>query len=252
MADSFRQFAQQLAPRGWLDDATSQAYLGAHGDAVSTTLALWVDGVKVRFASTAPEDALPWIGDMRQLERAPRETTDEYRDRLQRCFEIHSERATKNAYRHALEPVNVDPAAVTVWSHYEVGVGEWWSEPSVIVDTRETPWELDMWDGVGAEWDDGGVWDLNGLLWNEVHFFRRMIRRWKWAGDYPVAIWAWLSGEIWDEGSVWDEFDDVWGDVVGVALPILLGYTWDQGEWLYGDLPETWDDGSEWEQAFPE
>jgi hypothetical protein len=226
--------------------------LRALGGAASGAALRMRQAVACRFATIAPADALPLIGDTRRLEQAPRETIDEYRVRLTQAFPIHIDRGTEMAYKHALEPIGVPPEQVFVWSHWQAGVGDWWSNVYIVVDSRETPWELDEWDGIDAEWDDGGVWDLNGLLADEVTFARRMIRRWKWSGDYPVAIWAWLSGEIWDDVSPWDVDGDVWGDVAGVALPILLGHTEDEEEWLYGDVPATWDDGSTWEEAFQE
>ncbi len=239
-------YATHYAPRGWLDDATSQAYLGSHGVAVLTTLGLWKEGVKCRFASTAPADALPWIGDARQLEQAPEESTDEYRDRLQRAFEIHEDRTTDDAYRHALEPLGVAPELVAVWNHYEAGVGDHWSNVYIVADmTGGDPWTVDLWDD--GEWDDEGVWDFDGLLAAQVTFARRYIRRWKWAGAYPVAIWVWVDGDVWDAGDAWDS--GVWADD-GLALPILLGHIWDEGELIYGGPEQCWDDGSVWEEAF--
>ena len=242
MADNF---ALTYLPRGWLNDTTSRAYVSAHGAAVQMTLGLWREGVKCRFASTAPEDALPYIGDARQIERGPEEATADYRLRLRRSFEIHEERTTKDGYRNALEPLGVNPDTVFVWNHYEAGVGEWWSNVYIVIDMTDGPWTLDLWDD-GA-WDDGGVWDLNGVTGEEITFLRRTIRKWKWAGSFPVAIWIWLSGDVWDTGDTWDS--GTWADT-GLAVPILLSYTWDQAEVIYDDAPETWDDGSVWEDAF--
>jgi hypothetical protein len=249
MADTFRETAQELAPRGlFLRDATSQAYLEALGGAVADTTTLVREGVWARWARTAPDDALVLIGDTRQIEQAPGETKTAYRRRLTEAWEIHQARGTKTAYKNVLEPLGVDPTLVFVWNHYETGVGNWWSNVYVVVDmTLGDPWTVDLWDD--GTWDDGGVWDFDGLLATQVTYIRRTIRKWKWAGAFPVAIWVWLSGDVWDAGDTWDS--GVWADA-GVALPILLGHVWDESELIYGEPPEKWDDGSTWEEAFLE
>lgn len=245
MAD-FRDVARELAPRGgWLRDPASQAWLGAMGGAVSASQALWRETVKARFASTAPEDALVLIGDTRQIERAPRETAAAYRLRLARCFEIHTERTTPDAYRNALEPLGVAEADVFVYSHFEVAIGLHWSTVWIVVDSTAGPWTEALWDD-GGSWDDGGVWDLDGLQDIEVHWLRRTIRKWKWAGAYPVAIWVWTSGDVWDDGGLWDD-GGVWTDDAGITTPILLGHLWDEQETLYGGEPDKWDDGGVWD-----
>jgi hypothetical protein len=134
-----------------------------------------------------------------------------------------------------------------VWNHYETGVGNWWSNVYLVVDMTDGPWTVDVWDD--GVWDDGGVWDLNGVTSAEIAYLRRTIRKNKWVGAFPIALWVWIDGDIWDAGDTWDS--GVWADS-GEVYAILLGHHWDQSELLYGDVPEKWDDGSTWEEAFPE
>ena len=248
--DTFRETAGQYAPRGiWLRDTTSQDYLRALGGAVADSLALHREATEARFARTAPEDALPFVGDNRQLERAPGETVADYRLRLPRAFEIHGDRTVDDGYRHALEPLGIAPADVYVYGETEVGEHpDWYSEVFVFVDSTSGPWTLGVWDGVDDVWDDGGLWDLDGLDVAGIAYIRRTIRRYKWAGAYPVRLFAWLSGGLWTPGDAWTPA--TW-HTLGRAIPILLGRTWDEDQ-EYSGVPDLWDDGGPWDDNFPE
>ena len=247
--DTFRETAGQYAPRGiWLRDTTSQDYLRALGGAVADSLALWRESVEVRFARTAPEDALPFVGDNRQLERAPGETVADYRLRLPRAFEIHGDRTVDDGYRHALEPLGIAPADVYVYGETEVGEHpDWYSEVFVFVDSTAGPWSELLWDS-GWNWDDGTIWDVQGLTVAQLAFARRMIRRFKWAGAYPARLFIWLDGGLWTPGDAWTPAD--W-HTLGRAVPIKLGRTWDEDQESSG-VPDLWDSGWMWDDNFPE
>ena len=247
--ETFRDTAPRYAPRGvWLRDDTTRDYLSSLGGAVADSLELYRHAVEVRYARTAPDDALPLIGDNRQLPQAPGETDDDYRLRLPRAFEIHGDRTLADAYRHALEPLGVDPGRVTVYGETEVAEHDWYSEVFVFVDSTGGPWTLGVWDGVGDEWDDGGLWDVDGLTVDQVAFARRHIRKHKWAGAYPARLFATLSGAVWTPGDPWDPA--AW-HVAGTAIPILLGHTWDE-DLEYSGVQDLWDDGGAWDDNFPE
>ena len=242
-------FANGYAPRGWLDDPTSQAYLAAHGAACLEGFAVWRDTVKVRYASTAPEDALVWIGEARQLERGPTEATADYRLRLARCFEIHEDRTTKDAYRHALEPLGVDPADVYVWNHYEAGVGIHWSTVWIVVDSTAGPWTASPECDDGLTLDAGLVFDISGLTTNMLTYLRRFIRRHKWTGAYPVAIWVVLSGQCFDMGLSADG-GLVCDDGTNDTAIIPLGRVWDQETLFWDAAPLKCDGGATLDNAF--
>jgi len=255
MAD-FRDVARELAPRGgWLRDAASQAWLGAMGGAVSTSQVLWRETVKARFASTAPEDALVLIGDTRQIERAPRETAAAYRARLQRCFELHTERTTPDAYRNALEPLGVEAAQVAVWSDYQdsilpavPGTPAWWSRVTVVIDARTGPWTAPVWDA-GAVWSEDEVWGIGGMIPTEVAWLRRTIRRWKWAGAFPLAIVIIFGGDVWGLETVWSD-SAVWSDDPAEVAVLPLGRVWGFNEAVYGAPPDQWTESEVWRDPF--
>lgn len=233
----FRDVAKELAPRGgWLRDNTSQAYLGALGGTVSDSLALWREGVKARFASTCPADALVHLGDTRQIERAPRETEEAYRVRLRRAFEIHALRGTPGAWAELLAPLGVDADTVYPWNWYEILLGTWWSTLWPAVDSRSGPWGGPHEADDGTTCDEGALCDISGIVDSEVHWIRRQVRRWKWAGAYPVAIWIALGGVYTDIGLTADS--GILCDDGPFERAILrLGNVWDQETELFGEPP---------------
>lgn len=243
-ADDYRDFARKLAPRGlWLRDAVSQSYLGGIGGFVEGNIGIWRETAKMRFALHAPDDALPMIGDARQLERAPRETVEAYRARLRRSFEIHGDRTSPDAYRHALEPLGVAPTDVFPWSWFEAGIGAWWSTVWIVVDaTGGTPWGPAYECDAGLFCDTGILCDVSGLNVDEVGFLRRTIRRWKLASAFPVGLWIVLSGQCCDMGLFCDaglECDD--GDDATAIIP--LGKVTEQENLLWGAGPPLCDSG---------
>ena len=250
----FRDYAEQLAPRGgWLSDDASKAWLRAQGGAVSTSLALWREGRRARFASTAPEDALPLIGDNRQIERAPRETPVRYRGRLRRCFEIHEARSTPLAYKEAFKPFYGLNATqyMTVANDYEdsvipapPGADPWWSRVTVIIDMTAGPWSTPLWDD-GAVWSDDEVWGLFGPTWDEIKFLRRTIRKWKWAGALPLAIVFIFGGAVWGLETVWSD-SDVWSDDPADVAVMPMAHVWDFNTEVYGAPPDLWSDDGVW------
>lgn len=246
-------FANGYAPRGWLDDPTSQAYLSAHGDACLETFGVWRDTVKVRYASTAPEDALVWIGEARQLDRGPEEVTADYRLRLARCFEIHEDRTTKDCYRHALEPLGVDPANVAVWNDYEDTFvpatppdTQWWSRVIVAVDCSAGPWTAPIWSG-SAVWSDEEVWGIEGMTQNELTFLRRFIRRHKWSGAYPLGMAFIFDTATFDLSTDWKAL--AWVGSTDVAV-MPLGRVWGWNEAVYASSPDLWSDSEVWTDVF--
>jgi hypothetical protein len=248
MAD-FRDVARELAPRGgWLRDPASQAWLGAMGGAVSASQALWRETVKARFASTAPEDALVLIGDTRQIERAPRETAAAYRLRLARCFEWHSERTTKDGYRNVLEALGVDPDDCHVWNDYEGGLGQWWSEVWIVADSTAGPWGMPNELDAGLTLDSGLVLDMSGITHDEIAWIRRQFRKVKWAGAYPVAIFAVLEGQALDMGLTLDS--GLLLDVDTTVAVIPIGHVWDQETLLWGTPPAVLDAGKTLDDPF--
>lgn len=247
--ETFRDTAPRYAPRGvWLRDDTTRDYLSSLGGGVADSLELYRHAVEVRYARTAPDDALPLIGDNRQLPQAPGETDEDYRLRLPRAFEIHGDRTLADAYRHALEPIGVSPDLVTVYGETEVGEHpDWFSLVFVFVDSTAGPWTALLWDS-GWNWDDGTIWDIDGLTVAQLAFVRRHIRKHKWVGAYPTRLFIQMAGTGWTPGDPWTPA--AW-HTAGDAVPIKLGHTWDE-DLEYSGVPDLWDSGWMWDDSFPE
>jgi hypothetical protein len=255
MAD-FRDRAEALAPLGgWLRDDASKAWLRAQGGAVSDTLALWKAGVKQRYASTCGEDALPLLGDSRQISQAPGETTASHRARLRRAFEIHTDRTTKMAYKHIFEALGFDPAQVTVWSDWEdsllpatPGDDPWWSRVTVVVDARTGPWSAPVWTD-DAVWTETEVWGIEGATQAQIQWLRQQIRKTKWAGAYPLAVVFIFGGDVWGLETVWSD-SAVWSEDPASVAVLPLGHVWGFNEAVYGAPPDLWNDSEVWKDAF--
>lgn len=257
MADTFRETAQELAPRGlFLRDRVSQAYLEALGGAVADTTALVRDGVLARWARTAPDDALALIGDTRQIEQAPGETKTAYRARLADAWDIHSDRGTKDAYRNVLEPLGVDPANVVVWDNWEddgipppPGDDPWWSRVWIVVDSSPGPWSSPVWVDP-ATWSDDEVWGVGDMTVAEIKYIRRLFRKWKWAGAFPTALYLHFGGAMWGDFAAWDEAGHLtWLDTPADVAVIPLAHVWDFNAAIYGAPDDVWADEI-WPDAF--
>ena len=260
----FRHVARELAPRGgWLRDDTSQAWLSGLGGAVSTSLGLWRESVKARFASTAPADALVVIGDTRQLERAPLELEADHRVRLTRAFEIHALGGTKGIYPELLSVLGVSAANVIAWDDWEAsgipappGTDPWWSRAWVVVNSSAGPWTGPLWYDDGSDlWgdSDGGIWAVDGLTIDELQWLRREVRKRKWAGAPLIAMFVILAGDVWGDGSTWsDPIPDAWSDAGGDVVVLQFAHVWGGEEAFYGAPAPSWlDDGSDtWESLY--
>lgn len=253
MAD-FKSYTQNLAPRGgWLRDTASQAWLGGMGQAIGTTLDLDKEGVKVRFASTCPVDALPVVGDSRQIEQAPEEADADYRLRLGQAFDYHFERPTPEGYKNALVPLGIDPANIVVYSDWEdsvlpsaVPADSWWSRVMIVVDATGGPWIQPVWDA-GDVWTADAVWGIDGVTQAEIAYLKRTIRRNKWAGAFPMALIIIFDNVAWPLNTDWSLGGWVGDPDVAIAP---LGRVWGWNENVYGSAPDLWMADEVWRDPF--
>lgn len=73
----------------WLTgNPVGKAYNVVFGTMLNQQVDLFRQAVKARMPGLAPEDALPYIGEERNLMRGPDETTDHFRERLQKIWNI--------------------------------------------------------------------------------------------------------------------------------------------------------------------
>ena len=107
----------------------------------------------------------------------------------------------------------------------------WWSKFVIEIDSRSGPWStLGTWGDLEDEGTTWGDLDANDYLWGstitsrDLAYMRRMVRRWKPIGSYPLHIAVILSA---GHKGVWGFSPpgfETWGDMADA------GVTWGDDE----------------------
>lgn len=243
--------AQADALPPWLHDAQGEAFARTFGGIKDDELAVLKGAVQLPWPSVGPDDALALQGRDRGMPRAPGESLDRYRLRLQDPFGHWQAAPTKAGIAAIFAPYGWSAATAVVlnnyegttdgnlaaWSRFLVVLGD--SGGLIIADT--------IWSDPGA-WDDGGLWDLNGIGVVDLDWMRQEVRNRKAPDAYPVALLAvpfgsdgvWASPGTWEDGGFWNAPGTK-------VVPLLLGHTWNEHAWLGGG-PGLWDEpGDVWD-----
>lgn len=165
-----------------------QAWLGTMADEKDRLFALTTDSIRCRYPSHAPADAIPLIGQDRNITRGFGETDEEYSARLQRCWtfwqwsgtglgiviNLQASGFTGIPWTSAETPFDpyypTTTSSVFVIRNSDVASGDlldggyqFWSRFWVYMDSDlETITYDGIWSDAG-DYDDGGVWDLEDL-----------------------------------------------------------------------------------------
>lgn len=211
MAANFADSIRAIAP-AWLKGPIADALLTGPGT-VMNALATWaVAGVRARYPSTAPPDALGYIGNDRNLERGPAQTDDGYRVQLRRAFDTW--RVAGNAstvlrqlaayFTGVASPPMRTVTDAAVWHEYSYiteqvtktidgtnwtwdgFTGTRWWRGWVILDSTAAPWTIDVWNN-DALWGDGGTWGTSAS-YDEVISVLRIVAKWKPAHVHNVYV----------------------------------------------------------------
>ena len=83
----YRDHLPAAAPSWLRDTDAGQAWLEEHGQALDDLVAEVKSAVKARMPTEAPADALPWIGQERQILRAPFDANESYAKRLEGAWD---------------------------------------------------------------------------------------------------------------------------------------------------------------------
>lgn len=204
----FRDTIRNLAPP-WLLEQVGEGVLYAKG-MVFDVLQTWLStGIQARFPDSAPEDALGYIGNDRQLDRGPWELASTYRVRLRKAFDHFQTWGNAETMIRQLVAFFNDsgytPAIRTVtdkavWHEYDWGTGavnrtkvtpsnwKWDAQAGtfakrnrgwVIIDSTAGPWARVKWGGYGVKWGmRNRPWGSNATK-QEVQSIRNLIRKWK-------------------------------------------------------------------------
>lgn len=171
--------------------------------------------VMMRFAATAPIDALHALLEDRNLDPVWNENETSVRARIRKAWDTWLKAGTNAGLAEALQ--------LAGYTNFEIreqpqdGTLKWWEFEVWLF--RPFPW-LDQyltdgrWDDPGV-WDDGGVWAAD-MPAPDLSRIRMLIRKWKPTHALCRTIAVVHAGEAWDAtappGQWDDDADAIWTD----------------------------------------
>lgn len=211
MAVNFVDLIRKIAP-SWLQGPIADALLTAPGTMLNAWANWATNGVRARFPSEAPSDALGYIGNDRNLERGPAQTDDGYREQLRKAFDTWRRAGNPTTILRQLAAYFAGTATpplrtvtdAAVWHEYSyvtddatktiVGdnwtwdafTGTRWWRGWVIIDSSAAPWTIDRW-GDPGDWGDGGTWG-SSATYDETISILRVVNKWKPAHVHNVNV----------------------------------------------------------------
>ena len=211
-----------------------KAYGKLYWQTIGYSLDLLLNGakwaVKVRFPSIAPEDALDYVGDGRNIDRYCCMETDTFRDRVQRAWDLWFASGSKDLLlSEVVERQGHENVRIYAWRELPGGVPDeyanWWSSFWVFIGPPTTVTAPGTW-GDGTTWGDivpgnngcpdgVGVWGAEGITSYEVEQLRGGLRKWK-QGHEICAELVFCSGEVWEDVTPWSS--GTWGGTESVRL----------------------------------
>lgn len=213
MGATFRDSILKIAV-AWLKDGNNGKLLYTCGVAIDAVGAWAQQGVRARWPSEAPSDALGHIGNDRNIERGPSQSDAGYGEQLRQAFDtwrLAGNGATilkqLRAYfapgggppmravsdRNIWHEIDSGTGAVTrtkvtpdnwVWDAFH-GVANRWRRGWVIVDVSSM-FTIDRW-GDPGDWGDGGVWGSDAP-YDTLVSWRNIIKKWKPAHIYVPTV----------------------------------------------------------------
>lgn len=185
---------------------------GAACDAVADAAQ---DAIRLRFASRAPDEGLPLLGETLGWAQAPGELVTSYRARLRRVWDLASSRGTAAGVVLALQLLGMSGAYVReAWSPTWGRVGSAGERGFWVVIPQPHPFGASaLW-----KWGDGTLW--GSKLWGVattaayVEAVRRVVARQRPAHAVCEGIIVILSGSITDGTGTSADGDPVGGSDV--------------------------------------
>ena len=228
---NFRQLYSSIMPT-WLSRRYGERFVGAiayHADIFGEAFSQAIRTPWVRYG---PPDALAPMGEDAGIERAPKETDDQYRERLITKWILWEESATELFAANALAPFGVPAASCNVVADFEWSAdpaSTFWSRWWLILDglNYELPWQLLEWGGpTWSQWGQGNTcgiytWGTTATQ-GEIQAVIRFLCKWKSAHEVGVCVLLDYGGHIWGAPPPWGA-PKTWGGEV-VCWP--LGSFW--------------------------
>lgn len=206
----------------WLQDPSGWLWNKVLGTMKNGVAYAAREAVKMRFADTAPLDALSALLEDRGLDPAWREDARSVRARIKAAWETWQLGGTKAGIARALE--------LAGYTNYEIreqpqdGTLNWWEfevwvfPPFAWADTYDSD---GRWDDAGV-WNDGGSW-AEDLPAPDLSRLRLVVRKWKGTHARCRSIVVVHRGVTWDADAPPGQWDDdasaTWGDDVSYLSP---------------------------------
>jgi hypothetical protein len=201
MAETYRAFIAGLAPVRWLSGATASRWwtgIGLLADAIAD---IGEAALASRAPRYAPDDALPLLGDNRQLARGPNEPVHLYRARLATPFAAWSQADSDAGILHALGSLgfNAHIRHNADWNAdgHPGYVDPYWARFWIILDPPSTrglgpPRRA----GDGAVSGDGSLAGVTGVSASLIEALFSQVHQWKGSHAALVSVLAPLEGAL--------------------------------------------------------
>lgn len=231
---NFRNYLAHIVPpwlrRYWGERLVGGA-VGLYADLLMEGCAQAVKASWLR-SNTSPDDALPRIGDERNVPKVDGETPDEYRARLANAWELWEEAGTPSYADNVLEPWGFSPAGVFVYSWHdgdEDAASTHWSKFSVVAldgtvgaETVTIPFTQSIVGTFPLTVGDGSTVGSSATL-DQVRGMCSQLWHFKAGHDVPQWLymcWGYAGGAIYGVGSA------AWSaNAVQIPLGNFIGHT---------------------------
>jgi hypothetical protein len=234
---SFRDSIKLISPP-WLAGRVTERIGYAVGLVLDATNDQIREGVRARMPGEGTPDALPFIGNDRQIDRGPRESADSYAARLREAFDTWraagSARAMLGQLRaYFLGTASPPPIRIvsdrSVWhtidnvtgivTKYVPGSGlrnwrwdafssslasppgspRWW-RAWVVIDSSSGPWEPWYLGDPNVSLGDGHTLGSTATV-EEVTSIRKIVRKWRPANAHLVNVIVTFDAALFDTGN---------------------------------------------------
>lgn len=191
---SYTTYVVALAPP-WLRGRWGEQWHRAQGLLFDMVAEGAVQAVKARLLRSGPDDALPYAGNDRQIERAPGESADSYRARLLGAFETWRLAGTNKGILSALAVIGYTKAAIYESHDWFPLDPEWWRFWLVLdPPSGFSTWKLG--DGTKLGEKLVGLDKLGADAKAAITLLRRVVRKWKAAHTLCIKVIVVLSGKL--------------------------------------------------------
>lgn len=189
MAERFRDYQAELAPT-WLQRRWGSAWLTSFGLLKDGIVESARQAARAVIIDRAPDDALVYIGQDRDLERVPDESDADYRARLREAWNIWEGAGTDAGIIAAFATLGITAHVRRNnqwdWDGRPGNIATYWARMWIVLDVH--PFTSAPTCGAGPVCGDGSICGLSGASLEYVQATRRAGRKWKSSHAWALLI----------------------------------------------------------------